>query len=862
MWERTLQDLIKGLRNNKGDEAKFIAQAVDEIRQEIRTPDMELKAGAVLKLIYLDMLGYDMGWASFHVLEVMSSPKYHLKCVGYLAAVQSFTTDTDVLMLMTNTLKKDLSSSPSDVSLALNGISHVVTPELGRDLAPELIAMLSHSRSHIRKRALIALYKVFLKYPDAIPAGLPRLREKLQDSDPSVVATTINVLCEMVRKSLTEFLTLAPPLFHLMQTSSNNWMLIKIIKLFGVLCPHEPRLVKKLQGPITELISTTNAISLLYECVHTCIIGGMLSGLSGDSLAQLCVTKLATFIEDSDQNLKYIAFLAMAKIVPTHAYLIAGYQDTILASLNDADMSIRMRTLDLVSAMANSSNLQSIVQQILTHLESEATTSLPSAEQSITLAATSTSGRSAGAGLLPSQSPAYRLALCQCVLDICSRSMYENVVNFDWYLSVLVDLAHIARAPIGPQLRDQLVDVVGRVKATRRFAVRLMRGLIMDDSSIIDNNDNGCMEVLWAAAWICSECASELSEPQEVITQLLRPEVMDVKPDIIVAFIQAAMKIFGHAAANMADQWDEEYLPDIKAVVANFLSRVNDFAHHPDIEVQERAANALQLFGFIQADLNTYQPKPESAFAFAESSSSSPEPRFPKSLYLIKPLTSAYELGSVAPEAQARVPIPAGLDLDAWIVPPPVEEEELPKAVKKSKKGKGKEVHHPKSRKAKNGVVHGTVEALAPVSQVETPEETAERERRKAERLERLKDDPYYIIDRKTPSTPADDIDSIPVVQLEGMPSLLPNERSPYLPSNRHDRYTLEPSPEPFVVDREGEMPEGVIAPAAVPPSTAERDQLDGRSLILSSFPSYEVSDNCNSSTPAPAPIKVKSKRK
>jgi AP-3 complex subunit delta-1 len=52
------------------------------------------------------MLGYDMAWAAFHVVEVMSSPKFHLKSLGYLAAVQSFNKDTDVLMLTTNLLKK------------------------------------------------------------------------------------------------------------------------------------------------------------------------------------------------------------------------------------------------------------------------------------------------------------------------------------------------------------------------------------------------------------------------------------------------------------------------------------------------------------------------------------------------------------------------------------------------------------------------------------------------------------------------------------------------------------------------------------------------------------------------------------
>lgn len=64
------------------------------------------RATALLKLIYLEMFGYDMSWAAFNVLEVMSSAKYLQKRVGYLGAVQSFRPDTEVLMLATNMLKK------------------------------------------------------------------------------------------------------------------------------------------------------------------------------------------------------------------------------------------------------------------------------------------------------------------------------------------------------------------------------------------------------------------------------------------------------------------------------------------------------------------------------------------------------------------------------------------------------------------------------------------------------------------------------------------------------------------------------------------------------------------------------------
>lgn len=71
----------------------------------------DVKATALLKLTYLEMFGYDMSWASFNVLEVMSSTKYAQKRVGYLGAVQSFRPDTEVLMLATNLLKKVIAAS-------------------------------------------------------------------------------------------------------------------------------------------------------------------------------------------------------------------------------------------------------------------------------------------------------------------------------------------------------------------------------------------------------------------------------------------------------------------------------------------------------------------------------------------------------------------------------------------------------------------------------------------------------------------------------------------------------------------------------------------------------------------------------
>lgn len=47
----------------------------------------------------------------------------------------------------------------------------------------------------------------------------------------AVVSAVVSVVCELARKNPKNYLSLAPQLFKILTTSSNNWMLIKIIKL-------------------------------------------------------------------------------------------------------------------------------------------------------------------------------------------------------------------------------------------------------------------------------------------------------------------------------------------------------------------------------------------------------------------------------------------------------------------------------------------------------------------------------------------------------------------------------------------------------------------------------------------------------
>ncbi|KAF8604883.1 Adaptor protein complex AP-3 delta subunit [Ceratobasidium sp. AG-I] len=904
MWERTLSDLIRGLRANKGDESQFIAKAVDEIRTEVKSKDIDLKAAAVLKLVYLDMLGYPMKWASFYVVEVMSSPKFHLKAVGYLAAVQSFTADTDVLMLTTNLLKKDLSNAvPSSLPLALNGFSHLATPDLARDLASDIFSLLTHTRASVRKSAVVALFRLLVAYPDATSVGVERLKEKLGDDDAGVVSATVNVLCELARRSPMDYLVLAPQLFHLLTTASNNWMLIKIVKLFGFLTPHEPRLTKKLSGPLSDLIANTPAISLLYECVHTVIVGGMLHG----SMARACSAKLAVFLGDSDQNLKYIALLAMAKIAPTHAYLVAEHQDIIFSSIEDPDMSIRMRALELLTAMATRDNIQSIVQQLLDHLVKPPTSSQPSASSALRASLTS-STPTAAPKETRGQTGAYRTIVARRILHMLSRDAYSAVPDFEWALSVLVDLAYVLSPPssissaspsltfpsqfgnpttttsrgtsaVGKELANLFRDISVRVRAVRSFAAELAARCVGDD--VFWASGGGVVDVLGAAVWVCGEYASELESPLKTLLDLLQPAALVLPPPFSTLCVQSAIKVFGFWASEQAREgaWsgDEDRGKEVSREVKRTEDGLRAFVSggRGDVEVLERATNALQLFRFIQADIGSFEAKragPSSTPAAegeapgdaeAASKAEADEPTYPKSMYLLQPLRTSFELNYVAPHAQTAVAIPDGLDLDRWIVPPNVQvrgRDETEGVVKRSKKGKEKGVSGTgkKGKKKK-----GEAEAVA-----ETPEEKAAREKAKAERLERQKDDPYYISDKK--SAQAEDVESIPIVKLEGMPPLSAGGTgvSP-TPGFAGFRPRSAASRSLAVVDVAGEMPSPRSVSAAHTPPVLGTSPISGtppgpavaaprpRTGVISSFPQYEVEDEERVTTPAPEAIKV-----
>ncbi|KAJ3377549.1 AP-3 complex subunit delta-1 [Entophlyctis sp. JEL0112] len=681
LFQKSLHDLIRGIRSNPSCEDRYIRLCLDEIRAEVKRTDLDVKAVAIAKLFYLHMFGYDMEWAAFHVIEVMSSHNLAHKRIGYIAAAISFRQDTNVLMLCTNLIRKDLNSNNFlETALAINGLCTIVTPDLGRDLSPDLIANMNHSRPYIRKRVILCLYKVFLKYPEALRVAVPRLKERLEDPDASVVSAAVNVVCELARKNPKSYLPLAPQLFSILTTSTNNWLLIKIVKLFGALCPLEPRLIKRMMAPITNIIQTTGAVSLAYECILTAITGGMIlpeSNVEIDGasatlkessdrnspesvLASLCVAKLKTFISDTDQNLKYLGLFALCKLLPFRPHAIGEHREIILSCLEDKDISIRMRALELIAAMVTKRNLVAIVNHLMRQLVPAQNGESSEAANSSALSVTDTS---------------YAIEVVSRILQFCSNRTYALVTDFEWYIRVLVGFAGIrgvGGAPgVAEAVCEQIIDVCVRVEGVREIAVEILGDLILDEQFLeaaVSTQDNTA-QVLFAAAWVVGEYSMFLETPKAVICHLVSPKLVALPATVQAAYIQATMKIYSmwvsggtkNQTANAGDNTEGAATPlpitkhEFEELTTVMLQGFERMTGSNDLEVQERASTSFQILNLI--------------FSLTQDEPSTDEWTVPSYAFDLGDLFKA-DLNPVDPQAQGLVPVPDGLDLDCWIHDP------------------------------------------------------------------------------------------------------------------------------------------------------------------------------------------------
>ena len=79
-----LNDLIKKYRQETSNPNSLMTKALNDIKKELSDSDKEIKINALQKLIFLYLNYYDIQWASFSKLEILSTCVDKRKINAYL----------------------------------------------------------------------------------------------------------------------------------------------------------------------------------------------------------------------------------------------------------------------------------------------------------------------------------------------------------------------------------------------------------------------------------------------------------------------------------------------------------------------------------------------------------------------------------------------------------------------------------------------------------------------------------------------------------------------------------------------------------------------------------------------------------
>ncbi|KAH7528729.1 hypothetical protein FEM48_Zijuj05G0103100 [Ziziphus jujuba var. spinosa] len=679
LFQRTLEDLIKGLRLHLIGESAFISKAMEDIRKEIKSTDPHTKSTALQKLSYLSSLYfYDMSWAAFHVVELMSSTRFAHKRIAYQAASLSFDENTPVLVLITNQLRKDLiSTNELEVSLALECLSRIATVDLARDLTPEIFTLLSSGKVFVRKKAVGVVLRVFEKYPDAVKVCFKRLVENLEGSDQQVVSVAVGVFCELALKNPRSYLPLAPEFYRILVESRNNWILIKVLKIFAKLALLEPRLANKVVEPICDHMKRTDAKSLVFECIRTVVT----SLTDYESAVKLAAVRIREMLMDDDPNLKYLALQALSTVAPNHVWVVVENKEIVIKSLSDEDPNIKLESLRLVMMMVSQSNIVEISRVLLNYaLKSD---------------------------------PFFCNEILGSILSTCCRNVYEIIVDFDWYVSLLGEMSRIPHCQKGDEIEKQLIDIGMRVEDVRLELVRVARDLLIDPALL---GNSFLYRTLSAAAWVSGAYVEFSKNPFELMEALLQPRTYLLPPLIRAVYLQSAFKVLvyslhsyllqrgiterdfaegsdyaqhdasaslnqeegfnprvlnqsfddlsvehgeeisaGHGQASAFDSLGTNSFSDesIMNMINLIELAVGPLSGSLDVEVQERARNILSFIELIKQEM-------VDCLAQKEESLDRNKTEVSKIIKLMHDAFSS-ELGPVSVTAQERVPIPDGL---------------------------------------------------------------------------------------------------------------------------------------------------------------------------------------------------------
>ncbi|KAI3703535.1 hypothetical protein L1987_73677 [Smallanthus sonchifolius] len=380
-------DLVKsiGEARSKSEEDRIVLHEIETLKRRINEPDIPKRKMKeyIIRLVYIEMLGHDASFGYIHAVKMTHDDSLLLKRTGYLAVTLFLNEDHDLIILIVNTIQKDLKSDNFlVVCAALNACCKLINEETIPAVIQQVVELLGHQKEAVRKKAVMALHSFHQRSSSSVNHLISNFRKKLSDNDPGVMGATLCPLYDLIVIDVNPYKDLVASFVNILKQVAERrlpktydyhqtpapFIQIKLLKIMALLGSGDKKSSEQMYTVIGDIMRKSDTASnignaILFECI--CCISSI---QPSPKLLETAADAIAKFLKSDSHNLKYMGIDALGRLIRINPDIAEQHQLAVIDCLEDPDDTLKRKTFELLYKMTKSSNVEVIVDRMIDYM--------------------------------------------------------------------------------------------------------------------------------------------------------------------------------------------------------------------------------------------------------------------------------------------------------------------------------------------------------------------------------------------------------------------------------------------------------------------------------------------------------------
>nr|CAB3479229.1 unnamed protein product [Digitaria exilis] len=380
-------DLVKsiGEARSKAEEDRIIARELEHLKRRLADPDVPRRKmkELLLRLVYAEMLGHDASFGHIHAVKMTHDESLPLKRTGYLAVALFLDERHDLVILVVNTIQKDLrADNYLVVCAALTAACRLIGEEAIPAVLPQVVELLAHPKEAVRKKAVMALHRFYQRSPSSVSHLVSNFRKRLCDNDPGVMGATLCPLYDLILEEPNAYKDLVVSFVNILKQVAERrlptsydyhqmpapFIQIKLLKILAVLGSGDKQASGHMYTVLGDIFRKGDTASnignaILYECI--CCISSI---FPNPKMLEAAAETTSKFLKSDSHNLKYMGIDALGRLIKINPDIAEEHQLAVIDCLEDPDDTLKRKTFELLYKMTKSTNVEVIVERMIEYM--------------------------------------------------------------------------------------------------------------------------------------------------------------------------------------------------------------------------------------------------------------------------------------------------------------------------------------------------------------------------------------------------------------------------------------------------------------------------------------------------------------